>query len=785
MAPRIWCAAAVLALVVGGIARGQESSVPPLHVRIDLLVEKAAIGPLSPRSTDADFVRRIFLDLTGVIPTAEQAREFVTDRDSDKRQRLIDQLLSSQAFNRHLTITLDVMLMERKPDKVIKQPEWESFLYNWLADHKPLDRLFQEVIASDGADNEDRAAARFVIDRDAEPNLITRDIGRIALGMDLQCCQCHDHPLIDDYYQADYYGLFAFVQRTSLFTDAKTKLVSLTEKADGEASFKSVFTGASNDRALPQVPKGAVLFIEPRFRSGDEYQVKPDKTVRGIPKFSRRDALAEMLPTSREFARNLANRMWALMLGRGLVHPLDFHHAANPPSNPALLSLLADELAAGDFQVRPFLREIALSKTYQRSCDVPHNEMVNVADIKARLEALQRDKAAQQQSTQRLKDELTAARAEFKAVQTEDARRLAEIGKLEKTAAENRQSLDKVVAERKAQEEIIAKLKAANKAVTVAQEKLDALVGKLPAQNELAETLTAVRPAVEALKNSVVATAGVIASKTAAEQDLTNQLAKTESAVTAAAKTRSSIEQLQTPEQRHLSAEHRLAEANFVAKAIDAQIALATAIIEHAALRATDPLKAETAWASIVERWTIAGQVAPLKPLTAEELGLSAMQATGMLAPQFATAEAKLKKAPSEAMKKATDEEKPRLQARLAQLEMMTELRNTMREFVRQYGSQPGDEFQATVNQALYFGNGGVIDGWLKPAGDNLVGRLAKVEDAKQLADDLAWSVFSRPATVNEEQTVTDYLRTSDDNVAAIGEIAWSWLASTEFRFNH
>jgi hypothetical protein len=141
--------------------------------------------------------------------------------------------------------------------------------------------------------------------------------------MQVQCCQCHDHPLIDDYYQADYYGLFAFVHRTGLFTDAKTKLISLTEKADGEASFKSVFTGAANDRALPQLPKGAVLFVEPRFRLGDEYQIKPDKTVRGIPKFSRREALAEMLPTSREFARNLANRLWAIMLGRGLVHPLE------------------------------------------------------------------------------------------------------------------------------------------------------------------------------------------------------------------------------------------------------------------------------------------------------------------------------------------------------------------------------------------------------------------------------------------------------------------------------
>src|SRR5205823_13839051 len=205
--------------------------------------------------------------------------------------------------------------------KTIKQPEWEAWLYDSLASDKPLDELFCELVESDGANLTRRPAAKFTLDRDAEPNLLTRDIGRLVFGMDLQCCQCHDHPLIDDYYQDDYYGLFAFVHRTALFTDAKSKLISLTEKADGEASFKSVFTGASSDKALPRLPKGAVLFVEPTFPKDQEYIVKPDKTVRGVPKFSRRAALAEMLPNSREFSRNMANRLWAHLFGRGIVHP--------------------------------------------------------------------------------------------------------------------------------------------------------------------------------------------------------------------------------------------------------------------------------------------------------------------------------------------------------------------------------------------------------------------------------------------------------------------------------
>src|SRR5436190_162773 len=384
-----WRAAVLIALAgswCAPLAAEEPDGTQRLHERFDRLVETAAIGPLAPICSDPDFVRRVYLDLTGVIPTAAQARAFVADLSPDKRQRLIDELLTTPAFIRHMTITLDVMLMERKPEKVVKQPEWESYLYKSLADNKPLDQLFRELIAADTAvgqasslPDELRPAARFILDRDAEPNLITRDIGRLAFGMDLQCCQCHDHPLVDDYYQDDYYGLFAFVHRTSLFTDAKSKLISLTEKADGEASFKSVFTGASSDKALPRLPKGAVLFVEPTFDKGEEYTVKPDKTVRGIPKFSRRAALAQMVPTSREFSRNVANRLWAIMFGRGLVHPLDFHYAANPPANPRLLTLLADELSPRRFQLRPFLRELALTRAYQRSCDTPQPDTINYA----------------------------------------------------------------------------------------------------------------------------------------------------------------------------------------------------------------------------------------------------------------------------------------------------------------------------------------------------------------------------------------------------------------------
>lgn len=356
---------------------------------------------------------------------------------------------------------------------------------NSLAANKPLDQLFRELIASAGenAANELRPAAKFLLDRDAEPNLVTRDIGRLVFGMDLQCCQCHDHPLINDYYQDDYYGLFAFVHRTGLFTDTKTKLVSLTEKADGEASFKSVLTGASSDKALPRLPKGAVLFIEPTFAKGQEYSVTPAKDVRGVPKFSRRATLAEMLPTSREFSRNLANRLWAVMFGRGIVHPLDFHYAANPPSNPQLLSLLSDNLSAGSFQLRTFIRELVLTRAYQRSCESPRPDTLNFSDIASHLAQLKHDKAAQE-SLPPLKEALAAAKSSFQSLSDEDTRVAAEITKHEKSVADARQALD-FASERQAREATAKTILKQSQVLAAAVTRLQAAAKSLPSDTVL------------------------------------------------------------------------------------------------------------------------------------------------------------------------------------------------------------------------------------------------------------------------------------------------------------
>jgi len=156
-----------------------------------------------------------------------------------------------------------------------------------------------------------------------------------------------------------------------------------------------------------------------------------------------------------------------------------------------------------------------------------------------------------------------------------------------------------------------------------------------------------------------------------------------------------------------------------------------------------------------------------------------------VFASQEASAVATIEKKPPEELKNATDAQKPRMRARLVELRLLDQIDSTINEFVKYYGGLPGQDFQATVNQALYFGNGNTVEGWLKPAGENLVARLVKLDDAAAIADELYLTAFSRPPTDIEKQNVAGYLKDRSDKPVALAEIAWALLSSSEFRFNH
>jgi hypothetical protein len=367
----IWLLA--LLPIPGLLAAAEEPQ--PLAARIDALIAEAAQGqPASPLVDDAGFLRRIALDLTGAIPGADETLAFLDDPAPDKRSRLIDRLLESPDHARRMEEFFHVMFMERMGDN----PRWSSFLRDSFAANKPWNQLVREILRGNADDQATQGAAFFYAKRlenygqnPVDHPALTRDVGRLFLGIDLRCAQCHDHLFIDDYKQNDFQGLHTFFQNLAL---QDIKVPSIREKATtAKTSYTSVFTKVEKQTG-PRVP-GMTEIGLPELKPGEEYLAAPDprKKIAGKPRFSLLEALAEQLPgdANPAFARNIVNRLWFAMMGRGLVHPLDQFHAGNPPSHPALLDLLAAEFRRHSYDGKWLLRTLALTQTYQRSGLVP------------------------------------------------------------------------------------------------------------------------------------------------------------------------------------------------------------------------------------------------------------------------------------------------------------------------------------------------------------------------------------------------------------------------------
>lgn len=838
--PVVAFAAIGFAVFVSAAVQAQE----PLHQRIDQLVNAAPLGPIATICSDAEFVRRVSLDLNGMTPTGPETKAFLDDPAPDKRAKLIEKLLASPRFARHMANTFSVMLMERRADANVPAAEWDKYLYESFLANKPYDQLVRELIATDGADPVTRPAAKFFLDRTAEPNLMTRDVGRIFLGRDLQCAQCHDSPLVNDFLQSEYYGLQAFVVRTVLFNDAEAKKQMLGEKADGDVAFTSVFTKETGFSA-PRVTAGT--FVEdPLLPIGEEYNVKPTDKTRPVPKYSRRAKLAEALTATNnpQFNRNLANRLWAMMLGRGIVHPLDLHHSDNPPSHPELLDLLAAEVIAAKYDVKPILRAIALSQTYQRSGELPADwnaASQQAAALLAALDAKQKElsaaidqskEAAKQPETEfdaakkavsPVRDELTkitAAAVEARkqwdaatdvvaktdaqiAPKTEAAKPLAEI------AAKASEALAKIPNDadlKKATEffaaratalnnEVAALTKTRETQVAAAKTKQDAFTAAAAAVNPVREKWNAEKAKLDAAREKAEAAAvgirtnnvhkNVVARRIAGLKTLAGYNEQVAKANASQAVLVAKQAELATAQQALTQAADDAAKAAAQKTVADVTSALAT--VQQQAKSDVDLLAATRE--QVLQFCTEHFYVAALKPLTPEQLAASTLSATTYIDIQTKNAIAELDKAAQAA---AAANPPMQVAVPLGGRERQIEenvfeklIRPNAGPFVAMFGGgagQPQDVFFATADQALFYGNGGTIHSW---AGV-LAGPLSAQQDAKLLAEEMYLHVLNRRPTDEETAAVATYLQSrADARVPAIQEMVWGLLSSAEFRFNH
>ncbi|WP_202921301.1 DUF1549 and DUF1553 domain-containing protein [Anatilimnocola aggregata] len=307
------------------------------------------LAPSQP-CDDATYLRRAYLDLLGILPTPAEGQVFLADQSPDKREQLIDRLLTRPEFAEQWALKWSDLL--RNEEKVLDIKGVDLF-YEWLrksfAHGLPLSDLVQELVTADGGTYENPPANYYRAMRD--PFVRGETTARLFLGVRLQCARCHNHPY-DTWTQDDYYnwaGVFARIdyeipdnKRKDKF-DKNEFIGQQIVKIKSEGEVKNARTGKD---ARPQL-LGAK---------------KPVDT-----KSERLDALGEWLTSAdnKRFAENQANLVWYHLLGRGLVEPIDDFRATNPAVHPQLLDQLASDLIAADYDLRSLIRQIMSSQIYQ------------------------------------------------------------------------------------------------------------------------------------------------------------------------------------------------------------------------------------------------------------------------------------------------------------------------------------------------------------------------------------------------------------------------------------
>ncbi len=309
---------------------------------------------IAPLADDAEFHRRVALDLTGSVPSAEQAARFIDDPSADKRERLVDELLASDDYARYWAEVYAGLLLGQ-PTPQTKQTR--ASMISWLAESfgqgRAYDAMVTDLLTASGEFSGGQEASYLLVrGRQKQVEALAGATARIFLGVQIECAQCHDHPYYDQYKQQDFYRFAAYFGRTRIRRGKRNKmdksaprLVTIKDRRRGELR-------------IPLADGSPGEVASPRFLGRD---------VKSLEGESRRETLARAIRGSDLLAKTVVNRTWATMLGRGLLDPWDDLIAENDPSHPEALNMLAQEFAKSGYDHRALLRQISLSQAYQRS----------------------------------------------------------------------------------------------------------------------------------------------------------------------------------------------------------------------------------------------------------------------------------------------------------------------------------------------------------------------------------------------------------------------------------
>ena len=349
---------AALVLAILTVAATPQDPAPSGSALIDQEISRtwteAGVTPAGP-SEDAEFLRRVSLDIIGTLPTADETLAFLKNTAADKRAAKIDELLARPEYAHAWAELWENLLVGY--DQAVRNDSKKA-LYSWLKDevfakNLPYDLMVRAVVASSGI-NTDLGPVNYLIkltrkDAMGAVSMASRT-SKLFMSTQIQCAQCHDHPF-ERFTQEDFHGMVAFFVRTKfrkVDKDSKENRLELYDAPAGEASY-----GEGKKKVT----------VAPRFIDG----AAPD------PALSRREAFAALLlrPENSVFARSLVNRYWARFFGRGIIDPVDDFSARFKPSHPELLDRLARDFVAHNYDLAWLIRSIANSRTYQLSSRTP------------------------------------------------------------------------------------------------------------------------------------------------------------------------------------------------------------------------------------------------------------------------------------------------------------------------------------------------------------------------------------------------------------------------------
>ena len=310
--------------------------------------------------TDADFIRRASLDLTGQPPTVERTRAFLADTapSKQKREKLVDDLIASESFAEHWANKW-ADLLQCNSESLGQKGVWvfRQWIREQVACNKPYDQFVRELLLAEGSTYKQPAGNYYAVLR--EPGKITEDVSQTFLGVRFNCAKCHDHPF-EKWTQNQYYQFGAFfsrlaIKRGTLGSEVIRNVTGDPMRVTGEEIVYVNYNGGEVKH-----PKTDVN-VAPKVPFGEAKDVKDDP--------ERRQAFVEWLASKDNplFGKAMANRVWSYFFGRGIIDPVDDIRGSNPPSNPALLDALTEDFVSSGFDVRKLMATICKSRTYQLS----------------------------------------------------------------------------------------------------------------------------------------------------------------------------------------------------------------------------------------------------------------------------------------------------------------------------------------------------------------------------------------------------------------------------------